>query len=433
LELRARNKYDAFDQMSAELHQLREQRDALDALAEALRTRDGWLAYQAEALRDQLLELEGQSTACTSDVERVRTALIDWDEALQQAREDLERARSVAADWEKEVVSVRAERRRDRAELEEARSQRSQAEERAREAEGRAKEAEELKAALAAKAAAVVAVEEQLRPERAARQEAEGQLQQERAALVDARAALEREHAALEGARTSLKEREDEVSKLDRELIALSISNEDQRRTLEEQSATVVSLQQAVEGGRQALEVERKQVEGELPSRSFVLLIFPSGVCSLLDFLYSWYPGLRTALGRATDRAETLQAAYDSSERELVELRAAALETCQAVEEGEARAGSSLASRLRALGGHVSRRMRRALHLGVQKALGVVRSHYEVNFEAVASGYVVPECIEDEVAMEHADALAADAAKMLTEDFMKFLFPDAPDTNAPQA
>jgi hypothetical protein len=331
------------------------------------------------------------------------------------------------------VVSVRAERRRDRAELEEARSQRSQAKERAREAKGRAKEAEELKAALAAKAAAVVAAEEQLRLERAARQEAEGQLQQERAALVDARAVLEREHAALERARTSLKEREEEVSKLDGELIALNISNEDHRRTLEDQSATVVSLQQAVEGGRQALEVERKQVEGELTLRRFVLLIFPSEVCSLLDFVCSWYPGLRTALGRATDRAETLQAAYDSSERELVELRAAALETCQAVEEGEARVGSSLASRLCALGGHVSRRMRRALHLGVQKALGVVRSHYEVNFEAVASGYVVPEGVEDEVAMEHADALAADAAEMLTKDFMEFLFPDAADADAPQA
>jgi hypothetical protein len=58
-------------------------------------------------------------------------------------------------------------------------------------------------------------------------------------------------------------------------LIALNISNEDQHQTLEEQSATVVSLQQAVEGGRQALEVERKQVEGELSFRSFVLLIFP--------------------------------------------------------------------------------------------------------------------------------------------------------------
>jgi hypothetical protein len=127
-----------------------------------------------------------------------------------------------------------------------------------------------------------------------------------------------------------------------------------------------------------------------------------------------------------------LQVAYDSSERELIKLHAAALETCQAVEEGEARAGSSLASRLRALGGHVSRRMHRALHLGVQKALGVVRSHYEVNFEAVASGYVVPEGIEDKVVMEHVDALAADAAETLTEDFMEFLFPDAPDAGAPQ-
>jgi hypothetical protein len=97
----------------------------------------------------------------------------------------------------------------------------------------------------------------------------------------------------------------------------------------------------------------------------------------------------------------------------LEELRAAALETCQAVEEGEAQAGSSLASRLRALGGHVSRRMHRALHLGVQKALGVVWSHYQVNFEAVASSYVVPKGVKDEVAMERTDALAAAAARRL--------------------
>jgi hypothetical protein len=71
--------------------------------------------------------------------------------------------------------------------------------------------------------------------------------------------------------------------------------------------------------------------------------------------------------------------------------------------------------------------MRRALHLGVQKSLGVVRSHYEVNFEAVASGYVVPKGVEDEVAMEQVDTLAADAA------FVEFLFPDAADADAPQA
>jgi hypothetical protein len=222
-----------------------------------------------------------------------------------------------------------------------------------------------LKAALAAKVAAVAATEEQLRQECAARQEAEGQLRQERATIVDARSALEREHAALERAQTSLKEREADVSKLDGELITLSISNTDQLRTLEEHSATVVSLQQVVESGRQALEGERKKVEGESLLCSFVLFIFPSGIRSLLEFSCSWDPGLRTALGRVTDRAETLQAAYDSSEQELVELRAAALETCRAVEEGEAHAGSSLASRLRALGGYVSRCMRRALYLGV--------------------------------------------------------------------
>jgi hypothetical protein len=128
-----------------------------------------------------------------------------------------------------------------------------------------------------------------------------------------------------------------------------------------------------------------------------------------------------------------LQAAYNSSQQELEELRAAALETCQAVEEGEVQAESLLASRLRALGGHVSRRMRRAFHLGVQKALDVVVSHYRVNFKAVASGYVVPEGVEDEVAMECADALAAAAAEMLAENFEDFLVPDAPDAGEPQA
>jgi hypothetical protein len=47
LEDRARERYGTLDQMSSELHRLWEQRDALDALVEALRTGDGWLAYQA--------------------------------------------------------------------------------------------------------------------------------------------------------------------------------------------------------------------------------------------------------------------------------------------------------------------------------------------------------------------------------------------------
>jgi hypothetical protein len=128
-----------------------------------------------------------------------------------------------------------------------------------------------------------------------------------------------------------------------------------------------------------------------------------------------------------------VQTAYNSSQQELEELWAAALETCQEVEEGEAQAGSSLASRLRALGRHVSQCMHRALHLGFKKALGVVVSHYQVDFEAVSSGYIIPVGVEDEVAMDRVDALAVTAADMLVEDFTDFLFPDAPVAGDSQA
>jgi hypothetical protein len=127
-----------------------------------------------------------------------------------------------------------------------------------------------------------------------------------------------------------------------------------------------------------------------------------------------------------------VQTAYNSSQQELEELRAAALEVCQEVEEGEAQAGSSLASRIRALSEHVSQRMHCTLHLGVKKALGVVASHYQVDFEAVSSGYVVPVGVEDEVARDRADALTA-TADMLAEDFTDFLFSDAPAAGGPQA
>jgi chromosome segregation ATPase len=169
LEDRARERYGTLDQMSSELHRLWEQRDALDALVEALRTGDGWLAYQAEALRDQLLELEAQTTEGTSTVEKLQTALVDRDEALQRAREDLAKARTLAAEWETEVASVRAQLQQDHATLEEARAWQCQAEE-------KAKEVEKLRTSMAEKAASLASAEEQLRQERAARQQAEDQL-----------------------------------------------------------------------------------------------------------------------------------------------------------------------------------------------------------------------------------------------------------------
>jgi hypothetical protein len=117
----------------------------------------------------------------------------------------------------------------------------------------------------------------------------------------------------------------------------------------------------------------------------------------------------------------------------LEELRAAALEACQEVEEGDVQVGSSMASRLRALDRHVTQRLRRALHLGIQKALGVVVSHYQVDLKAVSTGYIVPVGVDDEVATNRVDTLAAPAADILAEDFTDFLHPDAPPAGGPQA
>jgi hypothetical protein len=86
---------------------------------------------------------------------RVRTVLVERDDALRRAREDLEGVRSLASTWEAEVATARVQVQQGRAALQDA---------------------EGLKAALADKAAALTAAEEQLRRERAAGQEAEGQL-----------------------------------------------------------------------------------------------------------------------------------------------------------------------------------------------------------------------------------------------------------------
>jgi hypothetical protein len=70
--------------------------------------------------------------------------------------------------------------------------------------------------------------------------------------------------------------------------------------------------------------------------------------------------------------------------------------------------------------------------MGVQKALGVVVSHYRVDLEAIFTGYVVPVSVDDEVEMNRVDTHAAPAANILAKDFMEFLFPDAPPAGGPE-
>jgi chromosome segregation ATPase len=215
------------------------------------------------ALRDELHESTRQDPARPSSLERVCIALIDRDEALRQARSDLEKMRTLATNWEAEVVGVRNENRGLRSSLEGAQPQQRQAEERARALEQRAKEADELKAALDAKVAALAISEDLLLRERTTRQGAEGRLQQEQAALADARSALEQERVARAAAQKSLESRNTEFSKLEGELMVLSINSAGQELALQEQGETVKGLEQAVKAERRALKVERKQVEGE--------------------------------------------------------------------------------------------------------------------------------------------------------------------------
>ena len=91
--------------------------------------------------------------------------------------------------------------------------------------------------------------------------------------------------------------------------------------------------------------------------------------------------------------------------------------------------GHSLVSRLRSLGDRVTERLKGALRLGVQKALGVISTHYLVNFEQLAMGYIVPNGDDDAKvdAMEQADAGADGVASALAELFKGDLLPGAAD------
>jgi hypothetical protein len=60
-----------------------------------------------------------------------------------------------------------------------------------------------------------------------------------------------------------VEDRNTEFSKLEGELMVLGINSASQELALQERGETIRGLEQAVEAGRRALEVERKQVEGK--------------------------------------------------------------------------------------------------------------------------------------------------------------------------
>ena len=126
---------------------------------------------------------------------------------------------------------------------------------------------------------------------------------------------------------------------------------------------------------------------------------------------------------------EALQVVYSSAQKDLVDLEGATVAACQELEGEGGSSGSLVASRLRSLGSQVAERVKSALHLGVQRTLGVMSTHYIMDLERVATGYVVTPGIEGDdtmAAMEQADAVegATFALSVLLEGD---LLPDAED------
>ena len=74
----------------------------------------------------------------------------------------------------------------------------------------------------------------------------------------------------------------------------------------------------------------------------------------------------------------------------------------------------------------MTERLKGALRLGVQKALGVVLMHYIVDLDLLATGHIVPDGDDDAKvdAMEQANAGAESAASTLAGLFESDLFPD---------
>jgi hypothetical protein len=299
LERRARERYDALDRLDADLNWYRGQYNAPDALVEVLRSPDRWLVYRAEALLDHPPEQDARGAGDVAVVEMVMTALVERDDALRSAHEDLAGARSVAVSWEAEVASARAQLQQDRAALERARAWQRQAEEKAKEAEGlrRPWRARPPRSPWRRSSS----VRKGLRASRRRPSSSKSRLLSPRPGTAldwecltreEALGRLQQEHTALEGVQAALKQREDEVSRLNGELVQISISHEDLRQSLEEQEAIVRDLQRQAEEARKSLEGEKKQVEGELTFVRFLLVNLSFG--DSLPTLFFFVRGFQT-------------------------------------------------------------------------------------------------------------------------------------------
>ena len=87
---------------------------------------------------------------------------------------------------------------------------------------------------------------------------------------------------------------------------------------------------------------------------------------------------------------EAVNTALMVAQAEYADLEQTAVSVCQELEGEGAVSGSSVISRLRALGGRIAEHAKITFRLGVLRALAVASTHYIMDLQRVSSGYVVP-------------------------------------------
>jgi hypothetical protein len=111
------------------------------------------------------------------------------------------------------------------------------------------------------------------------------------------------------------------------------------------------------------------------------------------------------ALNESVKNCKALAQAAEQKEAERMTMSEAILAFCRAFGLDDVPSGSSPQSHLRALDGHVRRRLHGALHHGVRRAFAVLASHYDVDLERVSEGYCLPD--EEEAALAEVQRLGA--------------------------
>ena len=118
-----------------------------------------------------------------------------------------------------------------------------------------------------------------------------------------------------------------------------------------------------------------------------------------------------------TAAKEAVNTALMAAQAEYADLERTAMSMCQELEGEDVVSGSSVISRLRALGGRIAEHAKSTFRLGVLRALAVASTHYIMDLQRVSSGYIVPNDADADAVsaiMDDADAAAEEFATVLT-------------------